>query len=249
MQVYRGLWRKEISMMQGFHIVSGLLLVIVILWSIITYNDSTSYSDLGILAYLTYLHLTIMPATILFSLNMEVHQLSLLLFQKQKVAKTIHIKFLHGFSYSIIYLLFLILLLYCFKVIGVLEFSNTTLMKIVGLSLIFTGTVSMIMSVLIYVAWVIHQWLRFKLGFLLSIVSLGLISYLCLKYSTPFIAFIERSRDFWTIDIDGHTELQALASFLGNQHSISISYILVILCLLIVLYGAFTWLLKEKVEV
>ncbi|WP_194287370.1 hypothetical protein, partial [Gracilibacillus oryzae] len=209
-------------------------------------NDMVIRGDVVIVTGLASISLVIMPATVIFSLNMEVHELAMFLYRKQTIAKLIHIKFLHGFIYSVIYFFVTLLVAYTLKLFNRLSFNLSDFFQAFGFTIIDLGIISIMASIFLYTAWVFHQWLKHKLGFSLSMLIIITAIYFS-QYIIPLIdEYLSYFSGLWRVkyyeSIDSNQQIL-------EQEYISISYIIAIFVLLFLLYFLVTWFLKKKVEV
>ncbi len=239
----KGLWLKEIMMMRGFHI---FLLVIYGVLSIITLsNEHTIFLSTEYMIGQSIMGLMIIPCTMLFSLNMEKHQMTLFLFQKGNLKKQIQMKWLHAF---LLYSLFFIWLSLLSIVSIMLDFSDSTLvslMAIIWYLFFYMLSIQMIATVAIFIAWVIHQWIRNKVGFLLSVIVM-VITFVVFFEFFQRIFDIPIIQNIWTIEIQ--SEQMPLQLFITDGY-LSMSMIIFTGAILYLFYWLSLQLFIKKVEV
>ncbi|WP_058306890.1 hypothetical protein [Gracilibacillus massiliensis] len=244
MSIYRGLWKKEMTMMSGYQMV--LAFIFFILAGFMIYQRTTNIDEIYIVELATFSFI-IPPATVLFSLNMEKHQLSMFLFSKQKIVKQIHIKFLHGAMLTGVSFFMMVSLAILFKWFGWLSISLLETMKVLLIIFIFISIISIISTVAVYIAWVLHQWFREKIGFVLSLVALIVTFNLLLKLFDIIITNLSFIANWWSVKVGSLIDVPFTIFIVDNQ--LSVSMMLVFFIILYVFYRFTTWLLVTKVEV
>lgn len=229
--------------MRGFHIIVGLGLLAVIVWMIFNKGDETQIVSITGLASIS---LVIMPATIIFSLNMEVHELVLFLYRRNTIAKMIHIKFLHGFLNSVVFFIATLLLAFILKLFNRIHFNLSDFFQEFAFNMLDFGLISIVGSILLYCAWVLQQWLKYKIGASISMVIIIALIYQC-TYLIPMIGdFLTFFSGLWKVKYNVFYESNQL---ILEENYISFSYIIALILLLILIYSLVTLLLKRKVEV
>ncbi len=249
MNNYKGLWNKEMKMMKGFQLVVIIVMLGMIFWSLFLNNDSDNFQNFWEVIAILNLGLVLMPATLLFSLNMEVHQLSLLLYNRNAIFRTIQVKFLHSIWVTLVFFGWMTIFLFVLKWINYLEVTSNTLISILFVLFHYTFMIGLWLNVIVYAAWVIHRMLITRVGFPISIlclVGLAILFSKLFSWSEPLINWIG---SLWTISFSYFEDLALDLIFITQYNQISLSLFIFTVGILWLLYYLFTLLLEKKVEV
>ncbi len=236
LSVYQGLWKKEIRMMRGFHILFGL--AVLLMWTSLL---SQGNWDWMMLVDMSLFSFVIIPVVVLFSLNMERHQLASFLFVKKHLSKQVLIKFGHGL---LLYMLYYI----CIGLMGIVLFFTNHLdeslshtFSVVGMVGIYLLAVSLAGAVFILLAWVLYQWWRKNLFTLLNILLFFVLFIGAIK-AMQWLMEIVSNWLVLTIDV---TEVHALF----GDGQISLLAVFLFICLNFLIYQVSVIVLRRKVEV
>ncbi|WP_208586332.1 hypothetical protein [Gracilibacillus suaedae] len=244
MSIYKGLWKKEMAMMRGFHVF--MLLVFIVLTCSIIYQRQSALDENSLLG-LSMMGMILLPATLLFSLNMEVHQMSMFLFLKQQISKQIHIKFLHGVFLTGLYLLVMVAMAIILKLYEMTNYSFIQLFKLLLTAFLFNLFIAILITVSVYAAWVMHQWMKENVGFLISMFALFLVFFLVIKSFEWILSFLSFLADWWLIEIEAIADIPLTLFIVDNQ--LSLSLVIAFGLVLFGFYRFFTWVLVKRVEV
>ncbi|GAB2543778.1 hypothetical protein [Gracilibacillus alcaliphilus] len=242
MSVYQGLWRKEILMMRGFHIlmsIAGVVLVGTVLL------NQDGHSGVETALELSALSFVLMPATVLFSLNMEKHQLSLFLFVKRNLPKQVLIKFFHGWILFTIYFLFIAVLTLVFYLIGQVGDTIPDILQGLATAYIYLFFISVMGTVAVFLAWVLYQLLRKRFNFFLSLILI----YFFFVALVSLVQVVLRQiswMDSWSMV---PVRLNKSLSMFWVNDQISMIAVIIFLIILVFFYQLSLFLLKYKVEV
>ncbi|SHM91065.1 hypothetical protein [Gracilibacillus kekensis] len=248
MSIYRGLWKKEMSMMRGFQISFVVVIFCLMFYSLyaILKEGGQVYSYIIDVASIGFI---IIPATLLFSLNMETLQLNQILFNKNVFIKQMIIKILHGLMLMVGFYLYTFLF---GTLLALMKFWTTGWSEIVKLifSLFITVLpIGLALSITVYIGWVFHQWLKPKLGFALSIISTLIILYWVFLGGIGIImANVTFMKSWWVWNISERMYVPLLDAFFVNDQ-LSISMLLFFTLLYSLVFWLTSWLFKKKVEV
>ncbi|WP_018934073.1 hypothetical protein [Gracilibacillus lacisalsi] len=245
MSIYKGLWKKEMMMMRGFHVF--MLLVFIAVTGITIYQRGLALLDEVTLMGLSMMGMILLPATLLFSLNMEVHQMSIFLFLKKQISKQIHIKFLHGVFLTGLYLLVMVVMSIILKLFEMTNYSFIQLFKLLMTAFLFNLFIAILITVSVYGAWVMHQWMKENIGFVFSMFALFLVFFLVIKSFEWILSILSFLADWWLIEIQAIADIPLTIFIVDNQLSLSL-----VIAFGLVLYGFyrfFTWVLVKRVEV
>ncbi|MDY0408745.1 hypothetical protein ACFFIS_09465 [Virgibacillus soli] len=169
-QSMKGLLWKEWRMMRSFFI--GMIVLCTVLFIFMSMNSGVYESLVGMIT----LGLIIIPASLLFSLNMEVNNIQNFLHIPQPAHKLILAKILYSMFISILYMGFLIMLLTVMDAIydnTVFTFTGAVLYYgYIFLSLII---ISMFPAAILLFMWTVHQIWKKYIHTLSIVVILALL--------------------------------------------------------------------------
>ncbi|MFD2655991.1 hypothetical protein [Gracilibacillus thailandensis] len=244
MSIYKGLWKKEMVMMRGYHVV--MLLVFIALTCFMMYQRSSPLDE-HFLLDLSTMSMIVLPATLLFSLNMETNQLSMFLFSKLQISKQIQLKFLHGLFLTGIYFGLMIAMAIIFFLFNMTNYTFAQLLKILLATFLFILFISIQISVSVYIAWVIHQWLKENLGFILSIVAVFFLLYVVIRILGSILSVLSFLENVWLVEAKSFVDVPFTIFMVDDQ--LSLSLLLTFGLILYGFYRFFTWVLVKRVEV
>ncbi|GAE94046.1 hypothetical protein JCM21714_3177 [Gracilibacillus boraciitolerans JCM 21714] len=215
-----GLWKKEIAMMRGGFQISAFIFLLL-LFSYLIYLRMDSQRDALFVIDFSAIGFIIMPATLLFSLNTETLQIGQLLFLKRNMYKQMIIKWLHAIFLMVVFYFILYILLIVFLLLNVwtMTWSETSLLLISLFSTVLPIAFSL--SLAVYIGWTGHQWLKSKIGFVLSIISTLFILYfimLSFNFITKQLTFLQ---SWWLWDVSDEINLSINTFMVNDQISIS----------------------------
>ena len=250
MPAFKGLFIKEWKMMKGFFIGPFIITVIIILLLNISGNTSMIELLLGIMAF-GYI---ILPATVLFSLNLEVNQMELFLHNPQPIHQLISVKFLNGLLLAFSYLLIMAMaitgveLIWDELTLSVLE--TFFLLNIFVLRMII---VSIFPAVILLFFWSLHQIFRTYIRGL-SIIAVVLILIGSLEMMVWFWStrFYEALTKWGTISIqfvDSNVNGFPLSFHLGAGNTLDLGSYVFYGILSALIYFLSAYLIDRKVEV
>lgn len=243
MSLYKGLWKKEMAMMRGFHILICLALLGIILYSAIQNRHILSTEWMVGIASISFI---IFPVVLLFSLNMEKHQFSLFLFKRQQINKQIQIKFFHGFLIYSIYYIFIFGLAGLLHLFGWMSDSFAHTSRVLFVVFFFNLLLALLLSLSIYIAWVLHQWIREKAGFLVSVIALFIFFNILLSAFGWLLSNLSFLANWWTADVGSLVDIPFTIFTTGGR--LSVSMVIIFLLISYLCYYLATWVLKRKVE-
>lgn len=222
--------------MRGFHILFGL--AVLLLWSTQLFQNNWDQERLFALSYFSFI---IIPAVVLFSLNMERHQLATFLFVKKHLSKHMLIKFGHGLFLYTLYFICVAGLAIVLFLTDHLNESLVHIFSVLGIIYIYLLVVSLAGAVIIFMAWVLYQWWRKRLFALLNIVLFIALFIGTVKAMQWVMGMISN----WLVLSIDVTEAYALF----GDGQISLLAVFLFICLNFLIYQVSIIVLRRKVEV
>lgn len=185
---YKGLLFKEWKMMRGFFI--GMFVIGIIFFLISDLSAQTPIQSN--LIELMSLGFVILPGAVLFSLNMEVNQMQLFLYNPQSIHKLIFVKILNGLFFASSYLFILVLAITGMNLItGTSFFSSVELFVYLLYFILQILIITIYPTIILFFLWTLHQiWRTYVRGISIVFVIVVMIA------GTKLLGFLHDS-DFY----------------------------------------------------
>lgn len=167
-KAFIGLWKKEWALMKVYYFV---VLIVGLVFAIGVSGSLQEARMFMITGVVLVLHMFILSALVIYSLNREADQLQLFLHSPQSAAILVGVKFLQS-------LLFMVVSMTIFGLITVLTAKQWVLLTfgelflVVVIATMFIIGQALLLAVLLLFLWVIHQVLKTYLGGLSIVISI-----------------------------------------------------------------------------
>ena len=169
------------------------------------------------------------------------------LFTRDHITKQIQIKFLHGTALLVFYAIVVFSFTLVFQLFDFLTDPFFHTVKVLTVLFTFIFILSVLFSVPIYIAWVLHQWVREKAGFVISIITLFIVYNLILGAFNKLLSALSIIGKWWTVDVGSLVDIPFTIFVVEDR--LSLSLVIVFMLILYLCYRLSTKLLKAKVEV
>ncbi|WP_028783521.1 hypothetical protein [Thalassobacillus devorans] len=167
-KAFIGLWRKEWVLMKVYYFV---ILIVGLVFAVGVSGSIQEAHMFMITGVVLVLHMFILSALLMYSLNREVNQLQLFLHSPQSAAVLIGVKFLQSLLFMVVSMtIFGFITVLTAKQWVVLTYGELILAVVVA-NMFIIGQ-SLLLAVLLLFLWVIHQILRTYLGGLSIVISI-----------------------------------------------------------------------------
>ncbi|WP_138420307.1 hypothetical protein [Aquibacillus sediminis] len=252
-QRLKGLIFKEYRMMRNFYISVFLLqfaYFIFLGWNAVSIDDLIIRFSLELA-----IGLIILPATVLFSLNMEVNQMADFLHIPTTVHKKIFVKLFNATIVALLFFAIYTIVLVGLTLIGGKGIEMTDLLQLLLWYCISALSISVFFVAIILLLWSLHQYLKLFIGWGWSAVSIFIFFYV-------FFWGIDKIKETTMYDqISGWGQVAIPFSsttqppfFIGMEHTngqiiLFLGYYLFYTILILGAYFTSVFLIERKLEV
>ncbi|MFG6117595.1 hypothetical protein ACGTN9_20810 [Halobacillus sp. MO56] len=167
-KAFIGLWKKEWAMMKVYYFV---VLIVGLVFAIGVSGSLQEARMFMITGVVLVLHMFILSALLIYSLNREADQLQLFLHSPQSSAMLVGVKFIQSLLFMMVSMtIFGLITIFTAKQWVVLTFGELFLVALIANMFILGQAI--LLAVLLLFLWVIHQVLKTYLGGLSIVISI-----------------------------------------------------------------------------